>query len=95
MPRRRRPSQFRFLVPLLTVAPFVAIIWFSTGMLATVCDHLLRGAACPVSAPWWVWGGMFMMIVGASLLSWRRYLLDFHEGEYYMDLSDPGWRHRR
>lgn len=77
---------------MVVVMPFIGIIWFSDQLMATVCNHLLRGSTCPVVVPGWVWGATILVVMGTVLASVRRYWLDFHQGEYYLDLQNPDWR---
>jgi len=41
MPRhRKRPSEFRSLVPVLYTAPALAVLWAATSILEVVCKRM-------------------------------------------------------
>lgn len=53
-----------------------------------------KGAQCPAILPEWFGFAVVATVLLSAAASARRYWLDFHKGEYYLDLEDPDWRNR-
>ncbi|MFT3821833.1 MAG: hypothetical protein QM750_30140 [Rubrivivax sp.] len=95
MPRRsRRPSQLRFLAPLRWAALALVVTWAVGGIQDVVCGLMPKGAQCPAILPEWFGFAVVATVLLSAAASAHRYWLDFHKGEYYLDLEDPDWRNR-
>lgn len=87
MPRRRkRPSEYRFLIPVLTTSPALAVLWAASRILDVVCNP---GIPCPPLPDQLIYALMTVFAVGVCG-SARRWYRDFVKGDYWVDLSDAG-----
>ena len=85
MPRRRkRPSQLRFLVPVLTGAPTLAVLWTANSIQGVVCKP---GIPCPGLPPVVTYTLLAVFCLGFLASGYRAYR-DFVLGEYWIDLVD-------
>lgn len=92
--RRRRPFKLRFLFPLQWAVIALGVAGVVRGLRSAVCSMLPGGAQCPAIVPEWLGMATFAVALLAVADSAYRYWLDFHQGEYYMDVIDPDWRDR-
>jgi len=88
MPRhRKRPSEFRSLVPVLYTAPALAVLWAATSILEVVCKP---GISCPALPDELVYGLMAVFAAGMLTTLYCAYR-DFVKGDYWLDLAEAGY----
>jgi hypothetical protein len=77
--RRRRPSELRCLVPLLTGLPALLMPWFAQSLMNIACRPAVQSCS---QLPGW--------LVGLAYSAYR-YYRDFIKGDYYIDLAEAGY----
>lgn len=92
--KHKRPHQLRFLRPLRWAILAIACGWFFNGAQSAICSMQSKGVQCLASIPAWLGDALFVVMVLAIAASGYRFWLDFHKGEYYLDLTNPHWRNR-
>ena len=92
MSRRRRPSRYRYLRPLLWGFQPLIILILLFSIPDVLCRRLLVKPDCSPLVPWWVEYALFVSVVLSVAAAIRRYWLDFFGGEYARDCEDPNWR---
>lgn len=90
--KRRRPHPLRCLRPLRWALLAFAFGWSVSAIQSVICRMQPQEARCsPLVSPWFG-DGLFLLAVLAIAAAAYRFWLDFYQGEYYRDLSDPNWR---
>jgi len=86
---RRPPSQFRFLVPLFSIAAPGMLILLALGRFAEIACRIVPARPCGEAPAELVYLASAAIVVGvaASIYRWYR---DFMLGDYQLDLVDPG-----
>ena len=82
--RRKRPSQLRCLVPVLTVAPVLVVLWAMNAMLAAACQPNIPCPALPPVVTYILLAVFALGLLASCVWAYR----DFVQGQYWIDLHN-------